>query len=645
VGELDEEDGKNFLQAMSIKRHYPDVHVRLMLLKDDTKVWAINSGVILPNQVCSLSELRAGMLGHSGRCHGFGAVVSNLLESDDVPNSEMGKEQWEAEYCNGSNNTFYAMVVDEQFAGQTWSQFASSMYEKQGVTPFAAQIDGHVILNPGQFTSKPLKGGEVSFFIAYQPYDVEQGDWIGVYREGAATTQTVEPGPAAQSTNAQETTRLQEGLGEDSAQDFHGHVQMGTEFTRRLLAQQIAEYGNHLLIISCTNSNSPNWFQVKQVLRSLRSADRTWEHRPVILLALSLPPDSLVLEYPDVLYLTGSPLNASDLLAGQPRAASDVLLLSDGLPASREISYQDQHTILVASALETILKTCTKDVHVMYDLFEADSANYLTAKLHGVPPSRRASVLHVDSLAEGAHANRTWKKHMGLWQDAVRLNTRFACGQLFTLNFVGRMMGREYYVPATIEVVLTLTTCRGQSSFPWLVPVPEEFDDKPYGELFKAWTEAADSAIPLGLQRLLCPGSASGLAKSLGYVVTNPTSEYILSSADQIFVLASLQFGYRMLATRLGLGDDKVPPWREKLNAEGSFYSINEDPLVKCNGQEMPTNYAQLSDAVLQVSKMQYNLQLQMSELLSKQSACSPSNGYESQSPHQMPGSQTKWNI
>merc|ERR1712061_802239 len=82
---------------------------------------------------------------------------------------------------------------------------------------------------------------------------------------------------------------------------------------------------------------------------------------------------------------------------------------------------------------------------------------------------------HKETEKADQQSHKTWKKHMDLWKEALRTNTRFACGQAFTLNFIGGMLGREYYVPCTMEILQTLVICNGQSSLPWLVPVPKQF--------------------------------------------------------------------------------------------------------------------------------------------------------------------------
>jgi len=120
------------------------------------------------------------------------------------------------------------------------------------------------------------------------------------------------------------------------------------------------------------------------------------------------------------------------------------------------------------------------------------------------------------------------------------MDPQFACGQVFSLSFLGEMLGREYYVPSTMELLqaLVMPARRGQSSFPWLVDIPEDFWGRTFDELFEAWTTSEDMAVPLSIYRNL-----RNIPEQYGYVVTNPGPDYILSDSDRVYVLASASWG------------------------------------------------------------------------------------------------------
>lgn len=85
---------------------------------------------------------------------------------------------------------------------------------------------------------------------------------------------------------------------------------------------------------------------------------------------------------------------------------------------------------------------------------------------------------------------------------------------------------------------------------PWLVPVPSEHQGGTYLDLVKAWVQGAEVAIPLGVRRALYPNAARGMDRELGYVITNPTATFVLLPTDEVYVLASLAFGQRMLGDK-----------------------------------------------------------------------------------------------
>jgi hypothetical protein len=534
--------------------------------------------------------------------------------------------------------------------------------------PFAAQIDGSVILNPAQQTQTILCGGEVAFFIAFEGEDLErlaQGavlaswNWVEQYQSGRHVNDSrrsfideSRPILIERQVTTEEASNPSKDDAADTSKDIlfnkSTHIQhpveLGSEHSRRSLAKQVSAYGCHILIISCSGGKV-NWSQIRMVFKSLRDAERRWEYKPVIILANELPPPGLACEYPDVVYLHGNALNSVDIQAGQPDSASHVILLADHMPEDRGLLFKDQQTLLIAGALDSHLASiqCQKEVHLIMDLFTADSSNLLSDNVHG-DDTIRGRVRNLHAEVSNDSSNRTWKKHMGLWKESTRLNTRFACGQLFTLNFIGRMLGRDYYVPSSMEIIMNLVTCANQTSFPWLVPVPEEFCNGPYGKLLEAWTQDQDPATPLGVHRALCPKSESAMARALGYVISNPTSELLLQPSDRIFAFGSQEFGQRMLARELCLGEDNLPPWMKELHFhEGtSFYPTNDvaesqmptaaaaspghrphqqfrDPGHEARLRTVESSLGNLKEAIVEVTKLQCSLQMQLAQLISNQ--------------------------
>lgn len=533
----EKEDGQNFLRCLSIKKHYPQAPLRLMLLQEETRQWAINSGI--PKDHCfSMQEMKALCMAHGTYCHGFITMISNLLVSDDVPNSEMGKLPWMQEYCNASNNTFYGMVLPANFAGMSWSQVVWQIFDQSGAIAFAAQIDGRVVLNPGRISRKPVQGGEVIFVIAYEPDVVvksegkDQSDWILSFTHAwsiASNQERFHPTPSE---------------GPKTPTEVMSPRSLTAIFPK--MVDELSEKDNHVVIISCSPGET-NWAQIGMVLKAMRSPGREWQHRPIVVLSNYSPPASFAaVDYYSVIFVTGNAMKSECLLRAQAHTASDIVLLSDNMSGCIIVDeFQDQHVVLITNAVEAFLRSWSREVCVLVDLFHAESVTFLKEVGLNDKPSRKTQ-MHVDKDIRST--SLTWKKQMNLWKDSVRVQTRFACGQLFTLNFMGAMLGRQYYVPSTLEVVSSLITCSGQLSLPWLVPTPKEFAGKEYKQLVKAWVEAPDMVIPLGIHRHLDDKRRDGEAKGLGYVITNPIGDLTLNASDRIYVLASPEFGKRMLS-------------------------------------------------------------------------------------------------
>eukprot|EP00747_Dinoflagellata_sp_TGD_P104025 gnl/TRDRNA2_/TRDRNA2_169145_c1_seq1.p1 gnl/TRDRNA2_/TRDRNA2_169145_c1~~gnl/TRDRNA2_/TRDRNA2_169145_c1_seq1.p1 ORF type:complete len:230 (+),score=24.14 gnl/TRDRNA2_/TRDRNA2_169145_c1_seq1:2-691(+) len=130
------------------------------------------------------------------------------------------------------------------------------------------------------------------------------------------------------------------------------------------------------------------------------------------------------------------------------------------------------------------------------------------------------------------------------------------------------MMGREYYVPSTMELLeaLVMPLRRGQSSMPWLVPLPTEFRGRTFGELMEHWALTNECAVPLGLYRCLFSGEgAFGLARAMGYVMTRPAPDRVLMEGDKVYVLATLDWARQHLGKLLDFDKYGEPTWRQAL--------------------------------------------------------------------------------
>eukprot|EP00443_Scrippsiella_acuminata_P050973 CAMPEP_0115384650 /NCGR_PEP_ID=MMETSP0271-20121206/7219_1 /TAXON_ID=71861 /ORGANISM="Scrippsiella trochoidea, Strain CCMP3099" /LENGTH=561 /DNA_ID=CAMNT_0002808015 /DNA_START=123 /DNA_END=1806 /DNA_ORIENTATION=+ len=159
-----QEDGFNLLRALSVRKFNPEIRLRLMVLRPEFKERAVNAGI--DGEHCfSVDEMKATFLAHCCRCPGFITVISNLTDSEGVPESKWGNEQWMHEYFEGSNNAIYGMLVADRFAGLSWSELTLILFQEVG----AAQVHGRVVLNPAYVTKEPLNGGEVIFVVAHHP--------------------------------------------------------------------------------------------------------------------------------------------------------------------------------------------------------------------------------------------------------------------------------------------------------------------------------------------------------------------------------------------------------------------------------------------------------------------------------------------
>jgi hypothetical protein len=126
-------------------------------------------------------------------------------------------------------------------------------------------------------------------------------------------------------------------------------------------------------------------------------------------------------------------------------------------------------------------------------------------------------------------------------QQNLKLHPRYLAGQIFSPDFFGTLLGRMYYLPATIEVMeaIVMPSRRGQKSFFWQTSLPKDFAGAPYRDLVRDYCRRSDSppAIPVALYRHRSTHDVHC------YIVSNPKGDTVLRQTDQVIWLGAQEFG------------------------------------------------------------------------------------------------------
>eukprot|EP00928_Gymnodinium_smaydae_P039055 TRINITY_DN26773_c0_g1_i1.p1 TRINITY_DN26773_c0_g1~~TRINITY_DN26773_c0_g1_i1.p1 ORF type:complete len:1110 (-),score=83.92 TRINITY_DN26773_c0_g1_i1:167-3496(-) len=617
AGDKSEEDSFNLMRALSVRAFNPRIDIRLMVLRPEFKERAVNSGI--NREHCfSVDEIKSTLTAHCCRCPGLITVVSNLTDSQHIPDSQWGPIPWMQEYFCGSNNAIYGMVVADQFSGCTWAEFYVHAYKSSGVIVIAAQLDGNVVLNPAASKNdKPLRGGEVAFVLclssdqAHMLQKSKTEDWQVAFRARRSSSKSslmdVETDPI-RSWSVQDTLRgidenggsprrslndIAEGMicvassreasslgplkmldvarnsvatfgraqscGSTVSDAFADMVLMSRSECQEAIRQVIWRRGGHIVIL-CIGSKVL-WNELALFLDTLRSPHRPWEQQPVMVLSTETPPADMQEKYIDVGFAEGSALSVRDLHSINVKHADVIVTLAGDADPQVLAELRDHNMIAMANTLDFLL--CKEETFVMYDFHVESSAKFLPSFF-----DRDASYPLSSQPTSSFKRTSSSATHIAvddLASEALKCEVQFMSGQVFTLSFLGEMLGREFYVPSTMELLqaLIMPARRGQTSFPFLVSVPPAFEGQTFTQLFEAWAQAKDPAIPFSLYRHF-PASRI----RYGYTVTNPSRDCVLRADDRVFVLASSAWGRRM--QNVDVSPTGVPSWRALLAKENS---------------------------------------------------------------------------
>eukprot|EP00929_Paragymnodinium_shiwhaense_P013144 TRINITY_DN121009_c0_g1_i1.p1 TRINITY_DN121009_c0_g1~~TRINITY_DN121009_c0_g1_i1.p1 ORF type:complete len:1178 (-),score=210.82 TRINITY_DN121009_c0_g1_i1:49-3582(-) len=180
-----EEDKQNILRALSLKIGFPQTPMRLMLLMAESKDRALSVG-IWPERCFAIDEVKGGLFWHASRCVGWNAFIAGLLttiEEKDLPAG--AREPWLLEYLKGVEQQVWGFLAVEAYHGRQFRELALEAYRRKGVSVFAVQIDGVVVLSPLKDTV--ITKDMVFFCIATSQESLDgfqaHQDWKAVFVE------------------------------------------------------------------------------------------------------------------------------------------------------------------------------------------------------------------------------------------------------------------------------------------------------------------------------------------------------------------------------------------------------------------------------------------------------------------------------
>jgi len=186
-----EEDKRNILRALAVRRTFPRIPLRLMCLRPDSRVQAVNAG-IQSKRCLALNELKALLFWQSARVLGWSTFICNLivtmgsaelLRLKEGPGGKLLK--WREAYSAGIHHRIFGFIPIRSMRNASFQDFIKEAYDKTGMIVFAAQISGDVVLAPFHVLNS-IDEDTVVFALAPHETDLKKlvdnsQDWRAVF--------------------------------------------------------------------------------------------------------------------------------------------------------------------------------------------------------------------------------------------------------------------------------------------------------------------------------------------------------------------------------------------------------------------------------------------------------------------------------
>jgi len=380
------------------------------------------------------------------------------------------------------------------------------------------------------------------------------------------------------------------------------------------IVEASASGAGHILLLLC--QPDLQWQQVVAFIRPLR-AEYLTEYVPIIVMGPGFPPSEMWDMFEDVCYVNGSPESRDELEGVGAQHAERVVLLAGPPNPDFEARLADSQAMVVNSLLEMLFKDHGVDKFCIFEYTHPGNALILPATPISMAPG-----------SSGKH----------ILDDEMCLSSpRFASGRIMVPSLFGSLFANAYETPGIMELfeALSMPSRREQRSFPFMLPpliaIAKDWVGRTYGDLAQDLLEnglgvmvapgETSHVMPIGLYRRSqevavsfgVKGIMTEVPKEVGtptgvpmaqvadavtgtegmrFVYTNPTHDEVLLAGDQVYLLAPVAWGDRVVpaATAVAMAGMQVESIFANLaNEEGTSFVapayINEFERGACMTQ------------------------------------------------------------
>ena len=488
------------------------------------------------------------LLAKSCFCPGIIALLGNLVKSAGEQDLGSVHHLYLKEYLSGMGHEIYRVKLSPYLEKQKFTDIVSVVFKQfEGIIfCLELQIDGEalVILNPGNFEIPlSMKNSTYVYIICEDKKVADQVSTYSVSGENLLTANQQEKERLDQTeatkmelsrvpdwVEANQETEI-EGNGENNINLFELDYVVLDEPQNIMNITKISLQGSTKVkdhIVVCGIHSALYSFILPLRARYLK------EIMNIVILNPEPPsPDlwSQISIFPSIFYVRGSPLVHEDLARAGIKHAKKAVIMDSTKPkdSSLKTSINDRMVDAESIFIYKSIKKCNPNLQIMIEL---------------VYPT------NIDFLEQGSSSREDMKMAKQTEEYSYEYLSLYASGEVYISAIIDTLTCQSFYNPHIVTILKQLLSSGNsdknalkvmgiceeadlkQSNF-WQIPVPEDYQNKTFGELFN-YLCIQRALIPLGLYRL-----AGATDNERPYVVTNPPEHIKLTPQDRVFVLGN----------------------------------------------------------------------------------------------------------
>ncbi|KAI6223777.1 BK channel [Aphelenchoides fujianensis] len=537
------EDAANIVRAFALKNYDRNFRVVIQLLRTDSLADLRN----VPgwsdryDSALCLLQLAFGCMGQSCLVRGFSTLITNMLNPRPVEKPEAAKnkdEEWLQEYGKGESAKLYIQPLSPSFTGLPFAQAAEILYSRFGVLLVALEPSSgdpqkpSLMVNP---KDEIIQARTFGLFLAhYEKHAKEAAEWNP--DEKAADSETKLPSKDVP--NGDLNAKL---VGDHAKEKFEvgghksrQHTPPVPSFADSLVDLHAAEaLGLRDHVVVCVVGGKAT--ALSALIRPLRAANLPErEQKAVILIGKT---ENLKKEWSElqafdrVWILAENPRSRAALQAAAVDRSSMVVIVGPqrNAPPIPPVLSDSEVIVATLNVYRFRREGGQEDEGVAVYKRLADG-------VIGIPTMTLLSDDRSASMLNG---------EMEYWEDEVRFTETFACGRVFPISSVNRMLAAFHNNRHLLPFFHKLVNCDGElgseagDSRICLMNLSDlHYEDIGEGSLFGDLVKRAlreHGRLPIGLYR-----RSDGLTLETPenrYVLGYPPPDYRLLGDDQVFVL------------------------------------------------------------------------------------------------------------